>query len=235
MKIAVLSDTHDNIWNLKKLLKDLDEDIETIIHCGDMVAPFTTKILATADLPTYVVLGNNDEDHIGMQKKGHDKFNWVHVGQQFGEVELDKRKIAYTHYPRLGSLLADSGKYDAVFYGHTHTVENKMVKDTLLLNPGPVCGIKNTGSVEATYAIYDTGTNSAEIVEIWSGLSKSEEKDKQHAKEKAIKLAIKDGLALSRRGLEIYGINSKGVEQLIVKSESYKTLWQDTLSVLEKS
>lgn len=166
MKIAVISDTHDNIWNLKKLLKQIAGKAEAIIHCGDMVAPFTTKILASVNLPTYITLGNNDEDHIGMYKKGNENFNWTHIGQQYGEVELDSRKIAYTHYPRLGELLANTGEYNAVFFGHTHEAEVKKIKDTLLLNPGPVCGINGIETVEATFAVYDTKTNSANIQKI---------------------------------------------------------------------
>ena len=161
MKVAVLSDSHDHIGNLEKVLKEIKSKVEIVIHCGDVIAPFSTKILAQTDLPTYVCLGNNDEDHIGMYKKGTDKFTWVHVGQQFGEIELDGKKIAYTHYPRLGELLAKSGDYDAVFYGHTHEVRNKTLDKTLLLNPGSICGIVDAKYTQASYAIYDTETNTA--------------------------------------------------------------------------
>lgn len=166
MKVAILSDSHDHIWNLEKVVNEIKGKVEVIIHCGDMIAPFSTAKLAAADLPTYVCLGNNDEDHIGMYKKGNNKFTWVHIGEQYGEIELNERKIAYTHYPRLGELLAQSGNYDAVFYGHTHNLENKTVGKTLLLNPGAICGIVNAQSGKATYAIYDTETNTADIVEI---------------------------------------------------------------------
>ena len=41
MKIAVMSDTHDNIWNLEDALAIIkDEKADLIIHCGDFVAPF---------------------------------------------------------------------------------------------------------------------------------------------------------------------------------------------------
>lgn len=40
MKIAVLSDIHDNIWNLEKVLKQVKKKgCKAIIFCGDFVSP----------------------------------------------------------------------------------------------------------------------------------------------------------------------------------------------------
>lgn len=169
MKIAVLSDIHDHLEKLEKALLLLKESkAEAIIFCGDLVSPFMTKILAKADLPTYLCLGNNDEDHIGMMKMGEPKFTWFHLSQEFGEVELDKKKLAFCHYPKLAELLAKSGNYNAVLFGHTHVSSNEMIGKTLLINPGAVCGInfEKAAYDKATFAIYDTSKNSAEIIEI---------------------------------------------------------------------
>ena len=38
MRIAILSDTHDNIWVLKDLLAGLEAD--ALLFCGDFCAPF---------------------------------------------------------------------------------------------------------------------------------------------------------------------------------------------------
>lgn len=169
MKIAVLSDIHDHLEKLERALALIKEKkCQTVIFCGDLISPFTTGVLARTDLPTYAVLGNNDEDHIGMMKRGGPKFTWFHLSQEFGQVEIENRKIALCHYPKLGGLLAKTGEFDAVFFGHTHTVVNQQIEKTLLLNPGAVCGINfDKGSYDrATFAVYDTTTNSAEIVEV---------------------------------------------------------------------
>lgn len=169
MKIAVLSDIHDHIDKLRSSIEIIKEKgCQAVIFCGDMISPFTTGVLSSLQLPTYAVLGNNDEDHIGMVKKGGDKFTWFHLSQEFGKGEFEARKIAFGHYPKLAELLAISGEYDAVFFGHTHKVMNKMVGNTLLLNPGAVCGINfDTGEYDqSTFAVYGTATNTAEIVEI---------------------------------------------------------------------
>ena len=75
MKIAVLSDIHDNIWNLEKVLKQLKKlKPKAIIFCGDMCAPFTAALLGKASVPIYACLGNVDEDHIWMAEKGGKKY-----------------------------------------------------------------------------------------------------------------------------------------------------------------
>ena len=40
MRIAILSDTHDNIWKLDEVLKQVG-DAGALLFCGDFCAPFT--------------------------------------------------------------------------------------------------------------------------------------------------------------------------------------------------
>ncbi len=167
MKIAVLSDSHDHIWNLQKAVKLLKEaSCEAIIFCGDMCAPFTARILMDAKIKTYVVWGNNDEDHWAIVQKAGEDFFAYPLEQEFGEIELGERKIAFCHYPMLGQLLAASEHYDAVFHGHTHRKYQKMVGKTLLANPGAVCGIVGGKEGLATFMVYDTVDNSVKFLEI---------------------------------------------------------------------
>ncbi len=42
MILAIMSDSHDNIWNVRKGLEMIQShEAALIIHCGDLVAPFT--------------------------------------------------------------------------------------------------------------------------------------------------------------------------------------------------
>jgi uncharacterized protein len=164
MKIAILSDIHDHIQNLEKALEQIKGKVETIICLGDFCAPFSVAMIAEANIPVHAVLGNNDGDQIGLQKLGGDVFHWTPLLKEFGEVELDGRKIAFNHYPKLGELLARTGDYDAVFHGHSHVLRNEYFGKSLLVNPGSVCGIQRLGQGRASYAIYDTESNSAEII-----------------------------------------------------------------------
>ncbi|MEM1649854.1 MAG: metallophosphoesterase family protein, partial [Sulfolobales archaeon] len=57
--------------------------------------------------------------------------------------------------------LASSGYYDVVLYGHTHVIDSRMIKSTLLLNPGELYGYL-TG--RSSIAILDLQKMDVEIV-----------------------------------------------------------------------
>ena len=167
MKVAILADIHDHIWNLDKALKTIKAGgCENIIFCGDMCAPFTAKLIMNAKIKTYAVWGNNDEDHWAIVQSAGDDFIAYPLAQEFGETELDGRKISFCHYPMLANLLAGTAHYDAVFHGHTHKQYSKMAGSTLLANPGAVCGIVEGKPGLASFMVYDTDTNSVNLEKI---------------------------------------------------------------------
>jgi hypothetical protein len=65
-------------------------------------------------------------------------------------------------------------------------------------------------------------------------MAKTSEASRQSAKEAAVLLALKNGLALIRRDLEIHGMKTNGSTVLICKSKSYDDLWSDALKALKK-
>ena len=70
MKIAVLSDIHDNLVNLDLALQKIKElQAETMIFCGDFCSPFAAKQLAGFGLPVHAVFGNNDGDPFAILKQ----------------------------------------------------------------------------------------------------------------------------------------------------------------------
>ena len=158
MKVAVLSDCHDRLENLQKVLDQI-QDAEVALFCGDYCAPFTLKMLASGfSGPVHSVLGNNDGDVFLMltiaQQAGNVTFH-----QPMASLELGGRRVAVVHYPEFGQALALSGQYDAVFSGHNHTAEAQMVGETLWGNPGEVMGRFG----QPSFGIYDTENNSFEI------------------------------------------------------------------------
>lgn len=160
MKIAVLSDTHDHIWNLQKVLQLIKEaKCEAIIHCGDFCSPFIPPHLLSAKLPVYACFGNNDEDQGMIIEKSAGKIKFWPLAEEYAEVELGGRKIAFCHYPKLGELLAKTGDYGAVFHGHTHEAYHQIVGKTLLANPGSICGIVSGRPAPASFGVYDTTSN----------------------------------------------------------------------------
>jgi uncharacterized protein len=160
MKVAILSDIHDNVWTLATLLDGLEA--EELIFCGDFCAPFTLRQIAEAFAgPVHVVFGNNDGDQLLLARVAS-QFGHVTLHGHFAELELGGRQVAVTHYPEIGKALARGDTYDLVCHGHSHERVIKRHGRTLRVNPGEVMG--RLGA--STYAIYDTETGEAEIVDV---------------------------------------------------------------------
>ena len=123
MKLAIISDTHDNLNTFKKAVSWIEKQkIKTIIHCGDVCSPAVLKEMAE-DFPgqIHLVFGNVDGDHFSMTKRVCEKtISNVIIYGELGEIELGGKKIAFCHLREFAKGLASIGKYDLVFYGHTH-------------------------------------------------------------------------------------------------------------------
>ncbi len=161
MKIAIISDTHDNIENTEKAIEIFKQKkVSSIIHCGDFCAPFMMIILDKAEIPIDCVFGNID-DRFGTTRKADSSKN-IKLHGDIAEIEIDNKKIAVTHFPNFADALAFTGKYDLVFHGHTHKKRDEKINNTLIVNPGTLAGINNP----ATFAIYDTETNEVEFFDL---------------------------------------------------------------------
>ena len=164
MRIAILSDIHDNVWNLEKVLNTLKiEKVDAIIFCGDFCAPPTFRKLADFGLPLYAVFGNVDGAQKEITTLASKNYKNVTIEKDLLEVELDKKKIAACHNDKFAVGLASTGKYDAVFYGHTHALKSERLGNTILANPGEV---HSFSSGKCTFGIYDTSANWIDIKEV---------------------------------------------------------------------
>lgn len=164
MKIGVISDTHDQGDLIRQAINYFNrENVDRVFHCGDWVSPFILYFFQGLKAPLRGVFGNNDGDKLRhLEWKG--KWNLdLDYADRFLEVEVDAKRIAIFHgdFPGLVDTLVKSGKYDAVFHGHTHQRVNEYFGKTLSLNPGTL--MKETSQVVkgASVAIYDTVTHTA--------------------------------------------------------------------------
>lgn len=141
MILAVMSDTHDHIWNLRKALEVIQErGAEVIIHCGDYIAPFMLKELDQAHIPVHGVFGNNDGDQYLLTKMSLTELSNITLYGLMGELKLADFRVAFTHYRAVAEGLAASGQFDLVCFGHSHEASNEKVGKADLLNPGEVMG-----------------------------------------------------------------------------------------------
>jgi len=139
VKIAVISDSHDNIINIKKAVNIANKNnCEYIFHLGDIVSPFSAKELGAFKGIVYAVFGNNDGEHQGL----------ISIFNQFGgfinrapyKIELNGKKIVLMHEPYLLDELIKSKEFDYIFYGHLHEIDYRKVEKTIILNPGELGG-----------------------------------------------------------------------------------------------
>lgn len=166
MKIAIIADVHDNAHNLVLTLEKINgyKDIEKILFLGDFVGAAIAGILKSSLIPVFAIWGNNDGDKSLITKFSLEENSNMEVGYEtYDIVEIDGRKIFLSHYPTLAKPMCKSGDFDAVFYGHNHLKNKEKIGECLLINPGEV-GAYKTG--QATFAIYDTKTNDADIIEV---------------------------------------------------------------------
>ena len=168
MKIGLISDTHDNIKNIKTAVKIFAErKVDYAIHAGDITTPEAVEAFSSIRL--IGVLGNNDID-VERLRSAFQKIKGELKGD-FCELEQDDLVIAVYHgtdFKRRESII-QSGKYDIVICGHTHKLENKEVaavdeKTTIVINPGTANGW--FFGYKATAAIFDTMTRECEFVDL---------------------------------------------------------------------
>ena len=169
MQIAILSDVHDNLWNLAAALQFLEGRASTMLCCGDLCSPFVIEQLARFRGDVHIVFGNNDADLYRITSNAAKHTN-VRLHGEFFEGMFEKRYVAVNHYDTLGRTIAASARYDVVCFGHNHERELARLGHTQLINPGPIMGAKFPGGrwqdTEPTFALYDTASDRAELYAI---------------------------------------------------------------------
>ncbi len=159
--IGIISDTHDNIIGIKKAIEIFRKNnVEIVIHCGDVVAPPAIPLFSGFRL--YVVKGNCDGEVVGLRKR------ITELGGQFfetqGELTHKGKSIVFVHGhdPTLLRELIESQKYDYVLHGHTHSQRDDTDGSVRVINPGSLY----LGSEVNTIALLDAEQDYLNFVEI---------------------------------------------------------------------
>ncbi|MEI7690402.1 MAG: YfcE family phosphodiesterase [bacterium] len=161
MKIAVISDIHGNLAYLAKAKEIIDsEKIKTVICCGDIQTEEAFWELDSWLQKVYLALGNADFELNSNLDSGLIYPTKLEFFKDFGVINLEKKKLAFTHYDFYARKLASEGKYDIVFYGHTHTPWEERIDKTVILNPGEIAAQFG----KPTFAIYDLKEMKAKLV-----------------------------------------------------------------------
>lgn len=179
MLVGIVSDIHDQIGRLRVALDRLQAaGAEALICCGDLCSPFIVTELARGFVagPISIVFGNNDGDRYRMMtvaeqvKSGADE-PWIEIAGESATLDLGGKRIFVHHFNDVGALVAASGRFDLVCYGHNHEwLVHRHPGGSLEVNPGAVMGWHpQRGDVPSTFALYDTEGHEARIVDADTG------------------------------------------------------------------
>lgn len=160
MKIAIVSDSHDNLTKVEEAFKKINEEkIDFVIHLGDYIAPFTIrKIREFYNGKLIGIFGNNDGDKV-LLSKIFDIYNWeIYDPPKFLEIE-NKKFLLFHSFPDFEKI---DFNIDYILFGHIHRVYIKKEKFNIL-NPGELCGYLTGNS---TFLILDIEKNEERIIEI---------------------------------------------------------------------
>lgn len=139
MKIGVVSDTHNRLPNVARIVELLNHaGVDRVVHTGDITQPKTLAVLARLDAPLHAVFGNNDSgERSGLRnaaaRLGIDladpplEFHWAH------------RRLLVVHDPR-DLARHSSAAHDLALHGHTHRYHLTRSEGRVVFNPGECAG-----------------------------------------------------------------------------------------------
>jgi len=177
MLVAITSDIHNNLANLKKVLDYCNSrKIRKMICCGDLASLETLDFLNdNFSGEIFYCFGNMDDGQMNRtfsptqgeiartRDRGvGEKYKNTLIFKNYGEIKIANKAIAFVHYPDKAKRLAESGKYEFVFYGHTHKPWEETVGKCKMLNPGNVAG----EIYLPTFAVWNTENNKFKLVRI---------------------------------------------------------------------
>ncbi|MDE0036979.1 MAG: YfcE family phosphodiesterase [Gammaproteobacteria bacterium] len=138
MKIGVVSDTHNNLGNVREIVRLFNAaGVDRVVHTGDITKAKTLDVLAGLDAPLYGVYGNNDVERESLDARAA-RYGFVFRDPPL-ELDWASRRIVVVHDPRdLGQLGVDG--HDLALHGHTHMARCEHQQGLLVFNPGECAG-----------------------------------------------------------------------------------------------
>lgn len=163
MKIAILSDTHDNLSNTIYALEICREQgVKTLIHCGDLTS--FEMIPYFEGFRLIYTLGNMDHASGTITKmiKKLSEDNFVGLVYQ-GQLNRIALAATHSHIESQVLELINQKRYRWVFHGHTHERRDEIIRGVRVVNPGALGGI---GRETRSFCIVDLDDEQVEFIKI---------------------------------------------------------------------
>jgi putative phosphoesterase len=162
MRIGIISDTHDNLNNLKTALEILEQsEIRILLHCGDLSGPAAVEAMSGFD--TWIARGNVDH-HPELEPTVQEALGNGRLAERH-RLGLEGRSALLVHGHREAELrrVISAGEYAYVFHGHTHRRRDEPVGRTRVINPGALGGMRWQ---QRSFCILDLESDRVKFIEV---------------------------------------------------------------------
>ncbi len=138
MRIGVVSDTHNHLGNVGRIVELFNAaGVERVVHTGDITQAKTLAVLSGLSAPLVGVYGNNDLERTSLEAASR-RFGFHFVDPPL-ELEWANRRLVVVHDPR--DLGGDRWKgHDVLLHGHDHRLTLERRDGSLVFNPGECAG-----------------------------------------------------------------------------------------------
>jgi hypothetical protein len=138
MRIGIVSDTHNNLRNVGRIVELFNEaGVERVIHTGDITQAKTLEVFGRLQAPMWGVFGNNDQEREALENAiaAH---GFVFQEPPF-ELEWHERRIIVVHDPLEFEGALDD-RHHLALHGHTHLYRYEARDGRVIFNPGECAG-----------------------------------------------------------------------------------------------
>jgi len=138
MKIGVVSDTHNNLRNVERIVELFnDSGVERVIHTGDITQAKTLDVFAHLRAPMWGVYGNNDQEREALSRAVA-RHGFTFQDPPF-ELRWHARHILVVHDPLEFDGVLQAG-HELALHGHTHLHRYERREGRVFFNPGECAG-----------------------------------------------------------------------------------------------
>jgi len=138
MKIGVVSDTHNHLGNVTRIVELLNSArVDRVVHTGDITQAKTLEVFSNLEAPLCGVFGNNDQERVSLGAACTEYgFHFTDPPLRF---EWSDRSITVVHDP-LDIPSDDQRGPGVVLHGHTHRQVIERGPERIVFNPGECAG-----------------------------------------------------------------------------------------------
>lgn len=169
MKIAIISDTHDNTPAVVWIIEYLNQHgIKLALHAGDLINPgilyrFQEHYLGHL----HYIFGNNEGELLLAERRSATADNITCHNTMF-RSEIAGRQIFMHHFSEVSELVAQSGQVDLAIGGHDHRFRVVEYGQTVFVNPDNTVTkdkwLPQEADKESSFVVFDLKTMQAERI-----------------------------------------------------------------------